>query len=275
MKKNKTLLIISIVFFVIGIGTIFYPTISQNYNQKIADNEIDKFKKQMQEIQKTTESKESGDKNKGEKEEQKPSEESEQSSKVEFNYSKEQLDRLFVDMQKYNEKIYKEGQIGITDPFEKESPSIDLSGYQIYNNLIGFIEAPTIDMSLPMYLGANDYNMSLGAAHLSNTSLPIGGENTNAVFAGHTAYIGRQLFDKIVYLKQGDDVNVTNFWGTLKYKVVDARIIYPNETENILIQEGKDLITLTTCYPYGRNTQRYIVICERVKDQKAENNNKE
>ena len=169
-------------------------------------------------------------------------------------------------MKKYNKRISEKHQTGLDDPFSFEQGSLSFTKYTIYDNMIGYLEVPTINMSLPIYLGSTEYNMSMGAAYLSNTSLPIGGESTNTVFAGHTAYIGRTLFDKIIYLQENDKVYVTNFWEKLTYKVVETKIILPNETENILIKEDKDLVTFTTCYPYGKNTHRYLVICERVKD---------
>ena len=66
--------------------------------------------------------------------------------------------------------------------------------------------------------------MSYGAAHMSATSLPIGGKNTNAVLAGHTGYIGRIFFDNLRNLKIGDWVSITNYWDTLNYKVVETKV---------------------------------------------------
>ena len=106
--------------------------------------------------------------------------------------------------------------------------------------------------------------MADGAANLSQTSLPIGGENTNSVIAGHRGYGGASYFRYIDKLQIGDTVTVTNLWEELTYRVSEIKIIYPNEVEEILIQPGRELLTLLTCHPYASGgKQRYLVICER------------
>ena len=251
IKKN-ILLVVSIVTFVLGLAVVLYPGVLKVYNQNQANEQIDTFLESIRFVQgeeATLDNLGNGKEGSGSKSP---------------HYTKKQLDGIYKDMKAYNKKIYKESQIGISDPFSFAQNSLSFTKYDIYNNLIGCLEAPTIGMALPIYLGANEYNMSLGAAYLSNTSMPIGGKNTNSVFAGHTAYIGRTLFDNIVNLQVGDSIYITNFWDKLEYKVTDMKVVDPDETENILIQDGKDLITFTTCYPYGKNTHRYLVISERV-----------
>lgn len=142
--------------------------------------------------------------------------------------------------------------------------ALDLTQYGIYDNIYGYVSAPAIDMELPIYLGVTEDNMAYGAAHFCYTSLPTGGESTNVVLAGHTGYIGRWLFDSIRYLDEGDEVNVKTYIGSLSYKVVDKKIKFPKESEDIFIDKGKDKLTLTTCiYDSEGNYKRCIVICER------------
>ena len=63
----------------------------------------------------------------------------------------------------------------------------------------------------------------------------------------------------------GDTVTVTNLWEQLIYQVAEIKIIYPYEVDQILIQEGRELLTLLTCHPYASGgKQRYLVICERL-----------
>ena len=47
-------------------------------------------------------------------------------------------------------------------------------------------------------------------------------------------------------------------------KVRDIKIIDPEDIESLKIEEGKDLVSLITCTPYGLNTHRLIVTGERV-----------
>ena len=46
--------------------------------------------------------------------------------------------------------------------------------------------------------------------------------------------------------------------------MVDIEIVWPDEIDKVLIQDGRDLVTLMTCHPYGKNSQRYLVYLERV-----------
>ena len=48
------------------------------------------------------------------------------------------------------------------------------------------------------------------------------------------------------------------------YKVRDIKIIDPEDVESLKIEDGKDLVSLITCTPYGLNTHRLIVTGERV-----------
>lgn len=115
------------------------------------------------------------------------------------------------------------------------------------------------------YLGANYDNMATGAAVLTQTSIPIGGANTNSVVAGHRGWGGASYFRYIPDLTVGDTVIITNLWETLTYKVVEEKIIDPHEVDEILIVPGKDMVTLLTCHPYASGgRQRYLVYCERV-----------
>lgn len=58
--------------------------------------------------------------------------------------------------------------------------------------------------------------------------------------------------------------------NTLAYKVSDIKVIDPEDLEAIKTQEGKDLVSLITCTPYGINTHRLVVTGERVPYEKLE-----
>lgn len=179
-------------------------------------------------------------------------------------YYQADLDRLWKDSVAYNEELKTSQENRLKDDTWKEE-SLDLESYGVWDGIYGYIKADDIDMCLPIYLGATDWNMSLGAAHLSNTSLPIGGKGTNCVLAGHTAYFGRTFFDDIIYLQKGDIVQIQNFWETLNYKVIDTEIRVPNDGSRLFIVPNKDLLTFFTCiYSENGHYNRYYVICERI-----------
>lgn len=172
---------------------------------------------------------------------------------------------LWEDMLHYNETIFTEGQTSLSCAYDYQQPSFRLSDYGLEREVFGVISIPAMDLEMPIYLGATEQHMATGAAHLSQTSLPIGGINTNCVIAGHRGYNGASYFRYIDKLKVGDTVSVTNLWETLHYRVAEVKIIDPNEVAEILIQPGRELLTLLTCHPYASGgRQRYVVYCERI-----------
>ena len=174
---------------------------------------------------------------------------------------------LYQELTRRNEQLYLEKQRNSTDPFSYERPNIDLSAYGLEGNVIGFISIPKMDIELPILLGANNENMRLGAVHLTETSYPIGGVNTNCVIAAHRGYSKAAMFRDIEALEIGDEIYIENFRETLVYRVVELRVIHPTDINQLLIQEGRDLVTLITCHPYRHNYQRYVVFCERAESE--------
>ena len=167
-------------------------------------------------------------------------------------------------MEDYNNDIYENGQENLVDAFAYETPAIDLTEYGIENGVVGLVTIPDINVELPLYLGANYDNLANGFAQLSETSMPIGGESTNCVMACHRGWYGMPYLRDVEMMEIGDPVYIQNPWETLEYRVSEIKVIAPYEITNILIQEGKDLVTLVTCHPYASGgLQRYLVFCER------------
>ena len=167
------------------------------------------------------------------------------------------LDRLYEDSVAYNEALKDRQDLDV----DFSNAALDLTDYGIYDGVYGYINAPAIGLNVPIYLGASDGNMAWGGSHLMNTSLPLGGESTNTVIAGHTGYFGMVVFDYIPSLNIGDTVSVTTYFDTLDYRVISKKEITATETNDIYIVKGKDLLTLITCARMGKS--RYEVVCER------------
>ena len=177
---------------------------------------------------------------------------------------------LLAEMNAYNQKIYAEHQKDLKDAWSYEQGVFSLEAYNRPDSMIGVLKIQAMDVELPLYLGANSKNMEQGAAVLGQTSMPIGGINTNCVIAGHRGLKGIPMFRDIELLQPGDEVLVENLWETLRYQVSEIRIILPDDIEAVKIQEGADMLTLMTCHPYTDNTHRYVVYCKRVQEQEAE-----
>ena len=237
MKGRKIAIGIAIIMLLSGISLLAYPNVSQYFFQKQAGKAIDTFQSAVTQMKKEAKS----DSAPGE----------------------DPLQGLYQRMRAYNERLFLTGQASLVDPFSYEQPSFDLAEFGFSENIVGYIEIPHIDVYLPIYLGASKENMNKGAVHLSQTSLPIGGDNTNCVIAAHRGSLKGFMFRKIHQLEKGDDIRITNFKETLVYRVVETKIIEPDAINEIMIQPGKDMITLSSCHPLGSNYQRYIVYAER------------
>ena len=177
----------------------------------------------------------------------------------------QQYSELLADLQAYNQRIYAEKQSGLVDLEACEVPAADLTAYGIEDEIIGVLEIPAMELTMPVYLGASDVHLAAGAAVLGNTSAPIGDDNSNCVIAGHRGWRGADYFRYIDRLQVGDTVTLTNLWETLTYIVADIQIIQPHEVEKIKIQSDRDLLTLLTCHPYASGgRERYVVYCEKL-----------
>lgn len=171
---------------------------------------------------------------------------------------------LLAALQDYNRQLYAEKQRNLTNLDACEAPAADLTAYGIEDEIIGVLEIPAMELTMPVYLGASDAHLAAGAAVLGNTSAPIGGDNTNCVIAGHRGWRGADYFRYIDRLQVGDSVKLTNLWEILTYTVTDIQIIRPHEVEKIKIRPHRDLLTLITCHPYASGgRQRYVVCCEK------------
>lgn len=176
---------------------------------------------------------------------------------------------LYAAMQDYNAEIYAGGQSGLTDPFAYEEAPLDLAAYGYDDDVLAVLWIPRLNLELPVYLGASRENLAKGAALLGQTSMPLGGENTNTVIAAHRGYYGAEMLRNVQQIQIGDKITLTTPWDTLVYRVCKLKIIQPDDINAVLIQPGRDLLTLTTCHPYTQNTQRYLVIAERDPDAEA------
>lgn len=130
--------------------------------------------------------------------------------------------------------------------------------------LMARIKIPSIKVDLPIYHGTSNAVLKHGIGHLEGTALPVGGESTHSVVTGHRGLATAELFTNLDQVKADDTFTVEVFGETLTYKVTETLVVEPEDTESLLIQPGKDLMTLVTCTPLGINSHRILVTGERV-----------
>ena len=160
----------------------------------------------------------------------------------------------------YNEKFYN-GEIDLL--------SVDSFGYMNQlkvrgTDVIARIRIPCINVDLPVYHTDHDNVLRVGAGHLEQSSLPVGGENTHTVISAHSGMASAEMFSNLERMAVGDIFFIDVLGETLTYEVYSVNVVSPKEIRSVSIEPGMDLATLITCTPYGVNTHRLLVTGRRI-----------
>ena len=225
MKKNSSNLIL-IAILLIGLSLLLYPSIADYWNSFTSTQAISTYTEQV------------------------------------ANMDDEKYQKFWQDAQQYNSELP-----GRTNQFllsEEQQIAYDrllnISG----TGVMGYVEIPCIDVSLPIYHGTEEAVLQVAVGHLEWTSLPVGGTSSHCVLSGHRGLPSARLFTDLDKVKEGDLFMLHILDQTLTYEVDQIRIVEPHETDALLIEEGKDFCTLMTCTPYGVNSHRLFVRGQRV-----------
>ena len=227
MKRKHISTIFIILIFLVGLGFISYPTVSNLWNQAHQSRAIATYSKQVE--------------------------------KLDDSENKKMLKAA----RKYNKSLLKKSdhwKLSKKDKKKYES-LLDVSG----TGIMGYIEVPKIDCSLPIYHGTDEGALQIAIGHLEGSSLPVGGKSTHCVLSGHRGLPSARLFTDLDQMEEGD-IFILNVLGRkLAYEVDKIRVVLPEEMSDLEVIEGKDLCTLVTCTPYGINTHRLLVRGHRTK----------
>lgn len=224
MKKHKVTIIMITLFF-IGLLTLFYPTLSNYYNEKNQSKTIYNYENILNEKNKI---------------------DFEKLKEDAINYNKE-LSELtepllsYENIQNYNELL-----------------NINNDG------MIGYLTIDKIKVELPIYHGISNEVLNSSVGHLEGSSLPIGGNSTHSVLSAHRGLPSAKLFTDLDKLEVGDIFKITVLDEVLTYEVDKIVIVSPSDREYLKIEKDKDYVTLLTCTPYGINTHRLLVRGVRV-----------
>ena len=242
-KKIK--LVLALLLFITGLFIFIYPRVTDMLYKNDVDNKIKEFEGV---INNNIDNKKNISNN---------------SNNNTSNNTYLDVDGLYKLLDQRNKELYQTRQAKFTSQKSYEYDDINLSNYGLNSGIIGFISIPSIKIILPIYLGANNTNMRLGAVHLTGSSYPIGGTNTNSVIAAHRGFYKTSMFRHIDRIKIGDTLYIKNFKETLTYRATKIDIIDYNKITKLTIQDNKDMITIISCHPYPFNYQRYVVYFER------------
>ena len=223
MNKRNT--IIMIVLFFIGLLTLFYPTLSNYYNEKMGSKTIYNYESILN----------SYDTNKFK-----------QIKKDAINYNKK-LSKLKDPLLDYNDLKNYNNVLNVND-----------------EGMIGYLSIDKIRVEIPIYHGTNNDTLNSFVGHVEGTSLPIGGKGTHSVLSAHRGLPSAKLFSDLDRLELGDTFKITVLDEVLTYEVDKISIVKPNNSKELKIDKNNDYVTLLTCTPYGINTHRLLVRGKRV-----------
>lgn len=181
------------------------------------------------------------------------------------NLEAEKYEQVLQDAKSYNQMLpYKQTTFALSEE-EKEAYDalLDISG----TGVMGYIEIPTVNISLLVYHGTEDAVLQIAVGHLEWSSLPVGGESTHCVLSGHRGLPSAKLFTNLDKLVAGDKFIMRVLDEVLTYEVDQILIVEPTDVSTLMIEAGKDLCTLVTCTPYGINSHRLLVRGHRIENQ--------
>lgn len=137
------------------------------------------------------------------------------------------------------------------------------------DGVMGYLSIPKLNVKSAIYHGTGDKVLQTGIGHLNGTKLPIGGESTHSVLAGHRGLPSARLFTDIDQMRKGDMFYIHVLDEVLAYQIDQILDMVDKDDHKTLeaalqIEEGKDQVTLFTCTPYGVNSHRLLVRGTRV-----------
>lgn len=230
--KNKKSTIVLILILIAGLSLLLYPTVSDYWNSMHASKAVADYDARVSDL------------------------------------TEEQYDEIWQAAVDYNKSLLERSDSFYLTDEQKEQyeKMLDITG----TGIMGYIEIPNIDVSLPIYHGTEDSALQIAVGHLEWSSLPVGGESTHCVISGHRGLPSAKLFTNLDKLREGDTFMLRVLDEVLTYEVDQILIVEPTDTDALQIESGKDLCTLVTCTPYGINSHRLLVRGHRVENQSEE-----
>lgn len=227
--RNKLTTILLVLAFFAGLSLLLYPTVSDNWNSLHASQAVADYAENVR------------------------------------NLEAEKYEQVLQDARNYNQMLpYKHTTFALSEEDKGAYDTLlDISG----TGVMGYIEIPTINISLPVYHGTEDAVLQIAVGHLEWSSLPVGGEDTHCVLSGHRGLPSAKLFTNLDKLVVGDKFVMRVLDEVLTYEVDQILIVEPTDVSTLIIEAGKDLCTLVTCTPYGINSHRLLVRGHRIENQ--------
>jgi len=120
------------------------------------------------------------------------------------------------------------------------------------------IQIPSVGIDAPFVEGDDWESLKQGAGHHLGSANP--GERGNCVVSAHNDIFG-EIFRDLPDVDLGDEILVHTASRMYRYVVTQKRVIEPTEV-GVMAPTSSPVLTLISCYPYGIDTHRIVVIGE-------------
>ena len=229
-KKKNFSTIILIVILLVGLFLLLYPTLSNYWNSFHQSRAIASYSEAVAQV------------------------------------DNDKYEKILAEVAAYNQVLAGTGNKWFLsdDEMKKYNSLLNVTG----TGIMGYIEIPKIDCSLPIYHGTEDSVLQIAIGHVAGTAMPVGGINTHCVLSGHRGLPSAKLFTELDEMELGDLFMLRVLDEVFTYSVDQILIVEPNDVSALEIEQGQDLCTLVTCTPYGINTHRLLVRGHRVENLK-------
>lgn len=220
-KKNRSSNILLILVFIAGLSLLLYPSVSNFVNTRNQSRVIADYRSELDTVDSETHAKMLA-------------------AARDYNASLVERENEFT-LDAQQQRKY-EALLNVSD-----------------SGVMGYVEIPCINVTLPVYHTVEEKVLQTAAGHVEWSSLPVGGESTHAIISGHRGLPSAELLTHIDRLRLGDRFYMNVLGQTLEYQVDQIKVVLPEDTTYLTIEEGQDYMTLVTCTPYGINSHRLLV----------------
>jgi len=120
------------------------------------------------------------------------------------------------------------------------------------------IRIPSIGVDASVVEGDDWESLKRGAGHHIGSANP--GERGNCIISAHNDIHG-EIFRSLPEIELGDLVEVHTASQVYVYTVTQKHIIAPTDV-SVMYPTSSPVLTLISCYPYGIDTHRIVVVAE-------------
>ncbi|MBQ6999551.1 MAG: class C sortase [Oscillospiraceae bacterium] len=237
MKRKILTLVLAAILFLLSLGLMLYPVISNYVNQKYASEIHTAYEEVIEQADNT---------------------ELLNARELAVSYNK-----AITPGSTTEEAYSQEALLAASEDYDSQL-NIGADG------IMGYVEIPKISVNLPIYHGTGNDSLDRGVGHLLGSSLPVGGEGTHCILTGHSGLATQKMFTDLELLEVNDVFYLNVLGEVLAYQVEEINTVLPHDTSLLGITSGEDYCTLVTCTPYGVNTHRLLVRGTRIPYEEAE-----